>query len=189
MLKKKILVPLIVLFILVILIWGLPAIINSPPRTHKKVYNNRISYETVGEYLLVKVRTRLNPERYETFQYPPLGIGFRFSDDIYKSQAFHLRYGSEGYDQLSTRYTMLEDGFEYDFSRSWEVRRIEPPFTVFTTNKHFVIQVKKELFVAENPRISELELYIKGKWFYDYSDAVPKHYRGKIVQRVYERYR
>jgi hypothetical protein len=188
MLKKKILVPLIVLFILAIFIWGLPAIINSTPRTHKKVYTNRISYETVGEYLLVKIRTRLNPQRYGMYESNP-AIGFCFSDDIYESQAFHLRYASEGYDQLSTTYTMLEDGFTYDFSRSWEVSRDEPPFAVFTTKKHFVIQVKKELFVAENPRIAELELYIIGKRFYDYSDAVPKHYRGKIIQRVYEIYR
>ncbi|MDR0322097.1 MAG: hypothetical protein LBI28_11385 [Treponema sp.] len=156
--KKKIILTIILILAMVIMTVSTS---QSPPREIK----NSISYETRGEYFLIKIRTRIDPDNYTFF------------GSSSKSGSFYIFF--EGRKEGQYFYKNIEGHYvtliirPYDFEESIllddeEVRYFngehliitksiildDEDFGTFIEGRHFIIRIKNEIIMFDNPRVS-----------------------------------
>ena len=164
---------------MVILLFFTNRISQLPPPTHGRIFNNRISHYTDYDNIYIKIRTRLNPNRYEID-----GLVLHFRD----------RNMSLGLTKKTGHTAVLINDFSNSRTRHWNINKDDPYFLEFTSGRYFVIRINKNVFRRaeldyNNMELFQIRMYIMGRTFYDFNTEIPEYFRGRIVSRVYEIYR
>jgi phosphatidate phosphatase PAH1 len=125
----------------------------STPRRPPKEIKNSISYETRGEYFLIKIKTRMNPNNYGKFDPRFINSGFELSfDDREEGQIFKIDESGE----LITKIYIFNENKDWILLE--QIILNEEDCSTFTEDGYFIIRIKNELIKYENPRLSDIYL-------------------------------
>jgi hypothetical protein len=149
---------------------------TSRPPT-KKTIKNSISYEIIGEYFVIKVKTRIDPNDYGLFGshgYRAFSLSF---DNREERQIFSKDESGEIISELYV-YNIQEERQIFVINESGETitqlqkfnvgeklleKSIinEEDFGTFTENGYFLILIRNELLKYENPKLENI--WLRGK--------------------------
>ena len=142
-----------ILSILLIIFMILMAVSTSPPPAPKEI-RNRISYETRGEYFLIKIRTRINPNNYGVFgsHYRNSEFQLSFNDPAYNDQKEMQLFMMHGTGEYVIMLFLINEGEGWSFSE--QIIMNEEDFGTFTEDGYFIIRIRNALLRYENPRLA-----------------------------------
>jgi len=138
-----------ILLIIFMIIMGV-----STPASMPKQKRNSITREIRGEYILFKIKTRMNPNNYCLL--PPeyhYGESFTITFDSKEiRQVFEIYESGEAITKL---YTF---SWEEGWLISEEITMSEENFSSFIEDKYFIIRIRKDLLKFENPKLDYIYL-------------------------------
>jgi hypothetical protein len=161
-----------VLSILIIIFMILLAVATSARPT--KEIKNSISYETRGEYYLIKVKTKDNPKKYGilAFSMPlPLTDFVLYFPNYEEKQYFKKNESGEIVTEIYSgileeereKYMIDEKGERITEKYTIKTNKLleqkilnDEDFGTFTENGYFIIKIRKEILWHENPGIKSI---------------------------------
>jgi len=141
-----------VLSIIFILFTAVLAVATSKS---KPTFENRLSYEIIGEYLVIKIKTVSEPENYELEDYGS-GNGFFLNFKRRRELQRFIKYAD-----------YYETHIELSKSNDRNTEKIpleEQVFETFCEGEYFIVKVKKEYIRYDNVEITRFYLYNKKKF-------------------------
>lgn len=128
----------------------------STAQTPPRVIRDSISYETRGEYFLIKIETRRNPNNYQLFDARLRNREFIVS--FYHHLRYWQLFRKDVSGVLITELFIPCEEYEWKTELLKKIILNDEDIGAFTEGNYFIIKIRSELLMHENPHVRQIFL-------------------------------